>query len=834
MRWRPGRTPRDFGDEIRAHLELEADELIRSGMSEREAREAARRRFGNVGAAEERFYESVRVMWLDRLRRDAAYAVRALRLSPVYSLAALSTLALGIGVTTTVFSLVYALGMRRFPVRDAERVVTVYQEFSGSLSRRVYGSRFLLSQPEYVEYRDGSRVFEGLAAYAEADLALAGSGAPSHVQFASCNYFGVMRARLVAGRGFAPDECAGDGESPVAVVSHEFWQRTLDADPAAIGRTIRIGPRAVTVIGVAEPDFRGTEPQAPALWLPLPMHASLLPGAVDARDRDLSWLTVVGRLKPTATVATARADLAPIARRMDAERPGRVTTLHVDVGTFGNEPEMRRTGIVVAGALGAIAALVLLMACVNVTSLSLSRAVARRREIGVRLALGAGRPRLVWQLLTESVVLALCGGVPGVALLAALASGLAPALQATRLDLTEALKGDGRVGTGGGAARLRRRLVGAQVAGSLLLLVMSGLLLRGVRHARTMDPGFATRGVIALTLDLGAADYSSERAAVLYATLVDRLGALPGVQSVALAQSLPLVGRGSTYVTPADGDAAAGVPASFAVVSGTYLSTMGIPLVRGRAFTDTEARGAGARPVVVSTALARRLWGAGEALGMRLRDQDGEYYVVGVASDVHNVSLAERDGAFLYVPVPPDDPRGMKIIVRERARGGVAPAAVNALVAALDGSVPAATEVFADRLARMLAPARTAAAICGAIGLLATLLALLGVYGVASYNASRRAREIAVRIALGAMPRDVLALVLGDGARPVIIGLAAGALFAAGAARLVRGVLFGVSALDPAVFVGAVVLLGSAAFLAMYWPARGAAGVEPAVALRGE
>ena len=238
--------------------------------------------------------------------------------------------------------------------------------------------------------------------------------------------------------------------------------------------------------------------------------------------------------------------------------------------------------------------------------------------------------------------------------------------------------------------------------------------------------------------------------------------------------------------------------------------------------------------MVVSAALARRVWGGREPLGARLRDPDGEYYVVGVAGDVHNVSLAERDGAFLYRPASPDDPRGMKVVVRSRAAGAPAVASLAAVVAELDGSVPVVTEVFADRLARMRAPARTAATICGVIGLLATLLALVGVYGVASYNASARRREIAVRVALGASVRHVLTVVIGEGARPIVIGLAAGTLAAAGAARLARGALFGVGALDPVAFAGAIGLLGGAAFLAMYRPARRAAGVEPAVVLREE
>src|SRR5215208_1222371 len=885
-KWNRKRAQHDFSDEVRAHIEIEAEELVRAGMPAREARAAARRAFGSVAAAEERFYESARVMWMERLRQDVRYALRTLRLAPAHTAAALATFALGIGVTAAVFSLVYALGVRPLPVRDAARVVTVYQEFRGDYDRRVEGSRFLFSLPEYVEYRDHARAsLDGLAAYAEAELAVGSSRAPAGAQLVSCNYFDVLRVRLAAGRGLAPDECERPGAGAVAVLAHDFWRRELGADPSVVGRTIRVGAHVVTVVGVAERGFGGTEVQAADLWLPLAMQPVLRPGSADPADRDVSWLSVVGRLRPGATRDGAYAELATIAHRLDADRPGRRTLLHVGTGTFANQPEVRHVGSYAAMAAAGAAALVLLMACVNVMSLSLSRAVARRREIGVRLALGAGRGRLVRQLLTESVLLALAGGALGLAvawwlprtlvaavpargvrvdltpdahvaafaflvsLAAAVASGRAPALQATRRDGVAALKGDrGGGGRRAGAARLRGRLVGVQLAGSLLLLVLGGLLARGVRRAQTMDPGFAVEGVLSLSLDLGGG-YTAPRAAALYAALAERLRAHPGVRSVALAQSLPLVARGSGFIRPDRGaaaeapDAGGGVPIAFAVVSGSYFATMGVPIVRGRAFADAELPGAalagaaGARPAVVSAALARRVWGAAEPLGARFQDGERAFYVVGVAGDVHNVSLAETDPAFVSMPAAPDEAMGMRLLVRERdAIGGGEPvaAAVPALVAALDPGVAVSVERFADRLARKLEPARAAATACAVVGMLAAALALVGVYGVATYKAGGRAREVAVRIALGASARDVLAVMMRDGTRAVVAGLVVGTLLAAAAARLLRGALFGLGALDPVAFLGAAALLGGAALAAMYRPARRAARTEPAAALRDE
>ena len=880
MWWKRRRTQRDFSDEIQAHIDLEADALMRSGMSEDDARAAARRTFGNVGAAEERFFESARMMWLERLRQDARYAARALRRSPVYTLTALATLALGIGVNTTVFTFVYALGMRPLPVRDAARVVTVYQDFRGEYSRKVQGSRFLFSLPEYIEHRDRARSFTGLAAYAEASFRIGAPPAPvSAAQLVSCNYFEVLRARPALGRTLAPDECGRPGEAPVAVLSHGAWRRAFGGDSSVVGRTVRVSGRPVTVVGVAERDFRGTEVVAPDLWLPLSMHPILLPGVADPADRDISWLNVVGRLKPGATLNAARAELGTIARRLDAERPGRQTIVRVDRGTFANQPEVRQVGGYMALAGAAAAMLVLLVACVNVTSLALSRAVARRREIGVRLALGAGRGRLVRQLVTESAVLALPGGALGVALawwlpplllaavpsqgvqldlapdgrvvafafavalLAAVASGLAPALQATRLDLVDALKGD-RASAGGGAARLRGRLVGVQLAGSLLLLVVGGLLARGLRRAQTADPGYATAGVLAVTLDLGSAGgYTPPREAALYDAVAERLRALPGVRSVALAHSLPLLYRMSGIVTldPASvaADNARWIPVAFTRVSGSYFATMDVPVVRGRAFTDVEARAArdsaAARPAVVSASFARRVWGAAEPLGARFRDFEHAYYVVGVAADVRNISLGEPDPPFFYGALSFGRPEGAVLLVREQEPGASPVAeAVPAIVAALDANVAASTQSFTDRLGQSMQPARTGAAVGAAVGVLATLLALVGVYGVASYNATRRTREIAVRIALGATPRHVLAVVIRDGARAVLVGLAAGALLAAGVAMAMRSVLFGLSPLDPVTFAGATVLLAAAALGAMLAPARRATRVQPASALRDE
>ncbi|HEV8612426.1 MAG TPA: ADOP family duplicated permease, partial [Gemmatimonadales bacterium] len=840
--FRRRRSQQDFEAEIQSHLELEAERLAGQGMAREEARDAARRAFGNLTHATERCYESRRVRWLDNLGRDLRYAFRALRRSPAFTLTAVLTLAFGLGVNTAIFTLIYSLALRPLPVGHPERVVTVFQEMHGRLSRNVHGTREMVSYPEYRDYREGARSLS-LAAYAEIEVSMSGTQtAALHGQLASCNYFQVLEIPLRLGRGFAEEECARPGEAQVVVLSDGFWRRQLGADPAVLGTSVKLNGRAYTVIGVSGRGFGGTELRATDFWAPVTMQAQLWE-LNWLSTREASWLTAIGRLRAGVSLAQARAELQLVAQRADAEHPGRTTAVLVRRGTLTNNPEIRRLGGVIALAALTLVGLVVLMACANVMNLLLARAAARQREVGIRLSLGAGRRRLVAQLMTESALLALVGGGAGLlmavwlppllfrafpvqeltvnfapdlrvfgyafllAAAAALVFGLLPALHASRLDLTAVLKGEG--GTAGRAhrSRLRTGVVALEVAGCLLLLIVGGLLTRGVLRARSINPGYRT-DLLVVAPELRQAGYDAPRAAVFMRELSQRLAALPGVEAIAATGLLPLIGRRTTGILRDGAD----VEVLMNAVSGDYFRTMEIAILRGRSFRGDEPRAGSARPAVVSEAFARDFFASREPLGQQFMSSTDSvrYEVVGVAPDVRSSSLAQLDGPLFYEAADPANPEG-RLILRARVDPAMLRAAVAGIAQSLDRNVVTLVEPFEERLALWRRPAQAGALLASLLGLLAALIAVVGVYGVVSYAVSQRTREIGVRVALGAQRSDIFRLVFRQGLPPVVLGAAMGMVLAAGAGQMIRGALYGVSGLDPLAFFGMLGLLVLAA-----------------------
>ena len=862
-----GRSRQDFEAEIQSHLELEAERLAAQGMPAEEARDAARRAFGNVTHATERFYESRRVGWLDALGRDLRYALRTLRRSPGFTLTAVLTLAFGLGINTAIFTLIYGIALRPLPVGHPERVVTLFQEMRGKVSRAVFGTPAMISYPEYRAYRDAARTLSGLAAYGEIGVSATGEETvPVQGQLATCNYFQVLEVPMALGRPFSAEECERPGASPVVVVSDGFWRRRLGSDPAVLGKPLTLNGRSYSIVGVAPRGFAGTELQATEFWAPVTMQGQLW--ELDwLANREASWLTAIGRLAPGVSPGQARAELNVVARRADASNPGRTTTVVLNRGTLTNNPEMRRLGRVVAVAALALVGLVVLMACANVMNLLLARAAARRREIGVRLSLGAGRRRLVAQLMTESGQLALLGGgagflvarwlpplllraLPGheltvnlepdariflyaflLAALAALGFGLLPALQASRLDLTAVLKGDADGEHRSHAGRLRNSVVALEVAGSLLLLIVGGLLTRGVLRARTIDPGYDTRNLLVVETELRQAGYDEPRAAAFMRELSERLAALPGVETVAATGSLPLTGRRNTGIRSEGGD----VTVLWNVVSGSYFRAMGIPLLRGRSFRTDEPRAGAPIPAVITPAFARRFFARRDPLGRQFMTSTDtvRYEVVGVAADVRSSSVAELDGPFFYEAANADKPEG-RLLLRTAGDPGALRAAAARAVRSLDRNVLASVEPMEERLARWRQPVEVGALLASLLGLLAALVAVVGVYGVVSYAVSQRTREFGVRVALGAQRGDILRLVFRQGLVPVATGAAIGMALAAGAGQVIRSALYGVSGLDPVAFLGMLGLLALAAGLAMLLPARRAARLDAVEALRVE
>jgi macrolide transport system ATP-binding/permease protein len=818
---------------------------------------------------------------IETFLQDLRFGLRMLRKSPGFTGVAVLTLALGIGVNTSIFSLVYSLALRPLPVKDPGSIASVYEEFRGHYSRGVYGSPSLLSYPEYVNYRDGNHVFSGVAAYADDSLSLGGETAQTIAGLlASCNYFGVFGGDMERGRSFSPEDCRTPGEGSVAVISDGFWKSHFGSDSAVLGKTLTLNRQVFTVVGVTASNFGGTELQVPDVWLPLTIAPQLLPNEFQNRNwlalANVSWLNVVGRLKPGISHGRAEGELGVLAHQVDADYPGRRTIVTVNSGAYLNSPEIRGKGAWVATGILALAGFILVIACMNVMSLLLARATSRYQEIGIRLALGASGMRLVRQLLTETVLLALLGGAASLivvqwlppllvhavpempmspqanltvnfailtyaflaSFVAAAVCGLTPALQATNLALVSALKEEGSpVSHGLGRSRLSSSLIVAQVAGCTVLLVAAGLLVRGLRRAESTSPGFITKNVILVSLDLANKGYDETRADAFERELHDRLAAVPGVAGVARSAVIPCVTSYMTAVMiPGSRGDAGTQPVLGNIVSGDYFQTMGIRLLRGRTFTEQEAQAGGAAPAIISGAMARRFWGNRDPLGKEFLAGKTVFQVLGIAPDVQNSHLGQADGPFFYGASGPDSALDAKIFVHATGDTSVIQAAIPQLARQLDANVIASTETFEQALEKTLTPSRTLAVMVAVLGILAMVLAVVGVWGIVAHAASQRTREIGIRKAVGAHPRDILTLLLGQGVKLAAIGVAVGLSLGAGASQLISasGLLFGLSPFDPTTYLTTAIVFVSVTLFACYLPARRAMRVDPMVALRHE
>jgi predicted permease len=869
-------------EEMEEHLCEQAREYVRAGMSPDEARRQAVLKFGAVEAVREKHHAEQGLPLLEELAQDIRYAFRLLARSPGFTIAAVITLGLGVGVNASLFSLIDAIGIRTLPVKDSASLVSIYQQYRGQVhARGVYGSPYYLSYPEYANYRDRNSTFSGLAAYAETGLALGGADPqPVSGQLVSCNYFSVLGAEFSIGRGFNSDDCRASA-APTAILSHRFWQSHYGDSRSVVGNTLTLNGQTVTVAGVAPAGFSGTELQVPDVWVPVTAAPQLLPITFGSRDwlalGNVSWLQVVGHLKPGISRRVARSELAVLARQMDAIYPGRQTVVIVNASSFVNNPEARTDGLWIGVAVFMLGALVLTMACTNLANLLLSRGARRQQELVTRLALGATRRRMLSQLLTENMLLSALGGLAGVAVMlwltpvivhalpgmpsgplplnlapnfttlsfalmatltAALLSGVAPAIQATGPDLLTALKeGGAAAGHGRRRARLRDLLVITQVAGCFLLLSLAGLLARGLYRAQIVAPGFTTQNVYVLSFDLSERGYNGTRALEFARELRERLGDFAGTDGVASSSVLPGVSADLTGVSiPGPDHPGEEVLANY--VSPEYFRTMEIPILRGHAFTGEELHADGLSPALVSTAMAQRFWPAENPIGKEfLAGQNRRYQVVGIVPNVSTLHLGQKDGPLFYGLIAETGAAAdTKMFLRANGDASSAVSAIPALVRQIDPNVTVTTEPYRQILSEQLLPARRGAILVSAFGLLALVLAVVGVTGVVSLATSQRVREICIRIAFGARRHDVVVLLLGHGVKLVVVGLGAGLGLAAGFAALLagNGLLFGVSPIDPAVFLGTASLLFCSAVSSMLFPALRAIRVDPVVALRYE
>ena len=816
---------------------------------------------------------------LSTIWRDVRYALRMLARNPGFAVAAIAPIALGIGINTGLFSILNSIALRPLPTPDSHQLVTVHQQFQGVKTRRVHGARSLFSAPEYETYRDGSKTLSGVMAYAVSRAVTLGGHAPQDIPavVVTCNYFEVLQIRPVLGSGFTAANCERADAPPAAVITHGLWTRVFSGDTDILSKTIALNGQHLAIAGVAPEGFDGVDLTSAAVFVPVPAQRVIFPQQQNfAFDADTSWLTIVGRRRDEMSLAQVRAELALIAADIDRRQPPRQTTLIIEPSVALSLPPARRDIMPVAGVVLIAFGLVLLIACANVANLMLARAAGRAREIAVRVSVGASRARLLQQLLTESLIIALSGGLAGSllawwsfqALLAwllsslpdgiphlridanpdatvltfglaltaitALAFGLIPALKASRPDLHNAMKLEGSAATSR-TGWMRGVLIGAQVAVCMVLLISAALLLRALHVAQTLDPGFDYADVATVELELRDPSYTDTKLQMFRQQMLERVGALPGVRDVALVSKLPM--------TPGHHQTSFRVPGQnqdhefdFNTVSGSYFSALRIPIVRGRSFSAVDHQGI-QRTAIIPEATARRYFPGQDPLGHSLLMWAGPgnqvaLEIVGVAADVRIAPDAEVTTSYVYVPASDRGERRLRLVVRTvEDRRGIA-AEVRTIVRELDPTLVVRVGKLEDTLEFWRARSRLVAGLAGSLSLLALVLSCLGVYGVVSWLVARRRREVGIRMTLGANARSVQGLVLRQTLRPVMAGALLGMAGAAAASRALESVLFGVSPWDPVAFLGAPLVLIGVAAAATLLPTRAALRVDPVAALR--
>jgi predicted permease len=878
----------NVAEELQQHLDDRYHDLRHAGASDADARRGALEELGDDGVLTGRMRSAVRHRsepvplgaregrGLGGISGDLVFGARMLRRTPGFTITAALTIALGIGANTTIFSILNALLLRPpSGTTRAEELVLI--------GRTQQGEGFdTFSYPDYLDYRNGVRSLSSMAAgfVAPAHLSTGGASERVRAELVTGNYFTTLGTRAARGRLLAPEDDGAPGASPVVVLSHATWQTRFGADPAVVGKSVRIDGAPFTVVGVAEPGFNGVRMSGVVdLFVPIAMTGQLMGGRGDMLgQRDAVWLDLFGRLARGATPAGAQSELsamaADLARRFpesNAERGVRVSP------GVGFDPYTRRNVTRFMSVLFGVVGLVLLIACANVANLLLARGSARARELAVRASLGASRARLVRQLLAEGLLLSLIGSVAGFLLgvwslrlvlrlptfansfggivvaidprvmvfatVAMVVSGLLfavpPAFRTSRVDLVTALK-LGTPGAGDSRSRLRTGLVVAQLALSLVLLVAAGLFVRTLQALYRVEPGFDTRQVLIATVDAGLQGYDDARGQRLFDVLEQRVRALPGVERAALAYMIPLGGGGwDTRIFPADRPPAAGDPGlktDINSVSPGYFETLGMRLVQGRGFTSADRAGTPG-VAVINEAIAERLWPGGSPIGKRFRlgpKGDEVLEVVGVVRTARYRSLVEAPRPFFYRPFTQAYQSSMTLHVRTGAGDpyAVLPAVRRALDE-LDRDLPLSrVQTLEQRLGRSVGTQRTAATLVGLYGVLALLLAAVGLYGSMAYSVDRRTREMGVRMALGARATQVRRHVLGQALRVTVGGVVVGLAATVPATRLLRSQLFGVQPADPVTLAGVIIVLAAATLAAAYVPARRATRVDPVTALR--
>ena len=825
---------------------------------------------------------------METLWQDIRYAVRILIKNPGFSAIAILSLALGIGANTTIFTVVNAILLHPLPVKDISRLVEVDTVDTKTLVTTANTTKLPMSYPNCQDYAKENQVFSGLSCIVgPLPLTWSGGAEPKQVlgQMVTANYFNVLGLTPVRGRFFLPDEDTKPGGNNVAVLSYSLWVNKFGSDPNIVGKTLTLNATPFTVIGVGPRGFKGTFVfgGAEEVWIPVSMYPQVLAGFFKDNFNDRRFLTagVIARLKDGVSMSAAEASLKTIASQLEkafpkdnASRSVALTPLADAAVGVNNRSQLVLAGGLMMGIVG----LVLLIACVNVANLLLAQAARREKEMGLRAALGAGRRRVIRQLLTESLVLAVLSAIVGMAiayggravlwsfrppfildgdldiafdshvlfftlsvsLLTAVLTGLAPALKVTQPNLIEVLKVGGRGGSVSWTRnRFRSLLVVTEIALALVALVGAGLFVRSMQNAQRVDPGFESRNLFVFAFDLGALHFDEDHAQQYFRAAIERAEASPGVAAATIAANFPLGGGLGRTVFPEGQDEASGYRGTLTTlndISPNFFKTLRIPLLSGREFTDSDRKDT-AQVAIVNEAMAKQFWPNENALGKRFHffGETQLREVVGIVRNTVVNAIGEEPQPLAYLPLTQDFSPAVTMQVRTSGKPEPVIATVRTHVQSLDTNVALTNwNTIGELLDQGLWAPRMGAALLAVFGGVALILAVVGVYGVLSYSVTQQTSEIGIRMAMGATTSNVSRLVVKQGMRLAIMGLVLGLVVAFAAMRLLSSLLFGVSPHDPLIFGGVALILATAAVLACYIPARRAANMDPLAALRYE
>lgn len=819
---------------------------------------------------------------MENLRKDLRYAIRMLAKSPAFTLIAVLALGFGIGANTAIFSVFNGMLWRPLPVKDPQQIVAVNE------GKRGQTFPLPLSFLDFLDYRELKSVFSDLAAFAPSPINFNAGGRPERAWtgFVSGNYFSTLGVEAIRGRTFSQDEGWVANKDPLIVLNYRFWQQRFGGDPRIIGQTVQVNQHDFTIIGVLPQSFHGTYYFIdPDFYVPITMVPTLDPNSADILTRrNASDFRVIGRLQPGVTPAMAMAAAEPTNRRLAEQYPDshKEVFLLVEPELHARpEPGLGGFMATVSAVFMGLVGLVLLIACANVANLILARANARRKEIATRIALGATRWRMIRQLLTESLLLAVMGGLAGLllarwvaigllsirlptdipirlfdlrmdwrifafsfvaAMLTGLIAGIIPALQTSRTDLAETLKEGGRAGGGAGRHRMRNILVIGQVTVSLLLLACAGFFIRSFQNSARVDMGFRVENTLLVSMDVGLQGYNEQRGQQFYQQLTDRVKALPGVRAAAISSFIPMGYDNSTisvYLPEHAASDKSGVETAFSdSVQPGYFGTAGVQVIQGREFTVADTATAPS-VAIINEAFAKKIWPGQDPIGKTFqKEKNGPVIqVVGMTRTGKYVFLYESPVSYVYFPLVQNYNSTATIFVQTDGDPLRQVEPVREQIRQLDSTLPVYGVTSMDahvHYGKPLLPARLGAILVGAFGILGLALAAVGVYGVVSYSVSQRTQELGLRTALGAQRSDVIKLVLRQGLGLALVGVSIGLVLALALARAIRAVLYGVTSTDYLTLVLVSALLFAVAFVATYIPALRATQVDPVVALRHE